>query len=103
MGQHRGSVADLILESDLRAVACRFYKRHGMKVVGTVAWKNRTIPGLVYRLSPQMRERCTVPQCCRENDSLFTANALNIAAEHGWFLLRHKIELAAEVGESNLY
>jgi hypothetical protein len=30
-------------------------------------------------------------------------NALNIAAEQGWFLLRHKIELAAEVGESNLY
>jgi len=30
-------------------VACRFYKRHGMKVVGTVAWKKRTIPGLVYR------------------------------------------------------
>jgi hypothetical protein len=34
------------------AVARRFYERHGIKVVGTVAWKNRTIPGLVYRLSP---------------------------------------------------
>jgi hypothetical protein len=31
-------------------VACRFYEKHGMKVVGTVAWKKRTIPGLVYRL-----------------------------------------------------
>lgn len=37
-------------------VACRFYERHGMKVVGTVAWKNRTIPGLVYRL----HERSTI-------------------------------------------
>lgn len=36
-------------------VACRFYKRHGMKVAGRVAWKDRTIPGLVYRL------RTTVP------------------------------------------
>jgi hypothetical protein len=33
------------------AVACEFYERHGMKVVGTVVWKNRTIPGLVYRLT----------------------------------------------------
>lgn len=39
------------------SVACRFYERHGMRVVGTVAWKNRTIPGLVYRLSPQLRKR----------------------------------------------
>jgi len=31
-------------------VACRFYERNGMKVAGTVAWKNRTMPGLVYRL-----------------------------------------------------
>lgn len=31
-------------------VACRFYERQGMEVVGTVAWKNRTIPGQVYRL-----------------------------------------------------
>jgi len=30
------------------AVARRFYERHGMKVVGTVDWKNGTIPGLVY-------------------------------------------------------
>ena len=28
---------------------------------------------------------------------------MNIAAEQGWFLLWHKIELAAEVGKSNLY
>jgi hypothetical protein len=35
-------------------VACRFYERHGMKVVGAVAWKNRAIPGLVYRL-PQSK------------------------------------------------
>ncbi|MGA7633054.1 MAG: hypothetical protein WCB11_20005 [Terriglobales bacterium] len=31
-------------------VACRFNQRHGMKVLGAVAWKKRTIPGLVYRL-----------------------------------------------------
>lgn len=31
-------------------VACQFYKRNGMKIAGTVAWKNRMIPGLVYRL-----------------------------------------------------
>lgn len=31
-------------------VACRFYERQGMRVTGTVAWKNRTIPGLIYRL-----------------------------------------------------
>jgi len=30
-------------------VACRFYERHGMQIAGTVAWKNGTIPGLVYR------------------------------------------------------
>jgi hypothetical protein len=35
-------------------VACRFYERHGMMVVGTVVWKNRTIPGLVYRLSSRI-------------------------------------------------
>jgi DNA modification methylase len=28
---------------------------------------------------------------------------MNIATEQGWFLLWHKIELAAEVGKSNLY
>jgi len=31
-------------------VACQFYQRNGMKVEGTVAWKDSTIPGLVYRL-----------------------------------------------------
>jgi hypothetical protein len=36
------------------AVARRFYERHGMKVAGIMAWKNGTIPGLVYRLSPRM-------------------------------------------------
>lgn len=30
------------------AVACRFYKRHGMTIAGTVAWKKGTVPGLVY-------------------------------------------------------
>jgi FR47-like protein len=30
--------------------ACDFYERHGMKVEGTVTWKNRTIPGLIYCL-----------------------------------------------------
>jgi hypothetical protein len=38
-------------------VACRFYERHGMKVVGTVAWKKRTIPGLVYRLGSQSNDQ----------------------------------------------
>ncbi len=36
-------------------VACQFYERNGMKVEGTVAWKNRTVPGLVYRL-PRTRQ-----------------------------------------------
>jgi ribosomal protein S18 acetylase RimI-like enzyme len=31
------------------AVACSFYERHGMKVVGTADWSAGTIPGLVYR------------------------------------------------------
>jgi FR47-like protein len=35
-------------------VACGFYERHGMRIAGTVAWKKRTILGLVYRLSPRM-------------------------------------------------
>jgi hypothetical protein len=30
------------------AVACAFYKRHGMKSVGKVAWSDGTIPGLIY-------------------------------------------------------
>jgi len=33
------------------AVACAFYRRHGMKVVGKVAWSGGTIPGLVYRMA----------------------------------------------------
>jgi len=28
--------------------ACAFYERHGMKAVGTVAWANGTIPGVIY-------------------------------------------------------
>lgn len=39
------------------AVACRFYERHGMRVVGTVAWKKKTIPGLVYRLTRPTGQR----------------------------------------------
>jgi hypothetical protein len=31
------------------AVACSFYQRHGMKVVGKVVWAKGTLPGLVYR------------------------------------------------------
>jgi len=31
------------------SVACAFYERHGMKVVGSVAWTGGTLPGLVYR------------------------------------------------------
>jgi hypothetical protein len=33
------------------AVACSFYERHGMKVVGKVSWSGGRIPGLVYRLT----------------------------------------------------
>lgn len=29
-------------------VACRFYERHGMKVVSKVAWSGGTLPGLIY-------------------------------------------------------
>jgi len=36
-------------------VACRFYERHCMNVVGTVTWKKRTIPGRVYRLTHTLR------------------------------------------------
>jgi len=39
------------------AIACRFYERHGMTVAGTVAWKKKKIPGLVYRLSERAVER----------------------------------------------
>jgi hypothetical protein len=31
------------------AVACQFYKRHGMTVAGKVEWAGGTIPGLIYR------------------------------------------------------
>lgn len=31
------------------AVACSFYERHGMSVVGKVSWSGDTLPGLVYR------------------------------------------------------
>jgi len=30
------------------SVACQFYERHGMRVVGNVAWSRGTIPGLIY-------------------------------------------------------
>jgi FR47-like protein len=33
------------------AVACSFYERHGMSVVGKVAWSGGTLPGLVYRMA----------------------------------------------------
>lgn len=48
----KSSGADLYLtvRKD-NTTACNFYERQGMKVVGTVVWKNRTIPGLVYRLT----------------------------------------------------
>jgi len=42
--------------SPARAVACRFYERHCMKVASAVAWKNGTIPGLVYRLTAPLIE-----------------------------------------------
>ena len=34
------------------AVACSFYERHGMSVVGKVLWASGTLPGLIYRLTP---------------------------------------------------
>ena len=33
------------------AVACSFYERHGMSVVGKVSWSSGTLPGLVYSLA----------------------------------------------------
>jgi hypothetical protein len=33
------------------AVACSFYERHGMSIVGQVVWSAGTIPGLVYRMA----------------------------------------------------
>jgi hypothetical protein len=36
-------------------IACRFYERHGMQIVGTVAWKLGAVAGLVYRLSKPQR------------------------------------------------
>jgi hypothetical protein len=48
-------------------VACQFYERNGMKIAGAVAWKNSTIPGLVYRLNngrpspPTHKERRHTP------------------------------------------
>jgi hypothetical protein len=38
-------------------VACRFYERQGMRVVGVVAWKNGTIPGLIYCLQTRAGSR----------------------------------------------
>jgi hypothetical protein len=32
-------------------IACRFYERHGMHVVGTVTWSRGSIPGLIFKLS----------------------------------------------------
>ncbi len=33
------------------AVACSFYERHGMSIVGKVNWSGGTLPGLVYRMA----------------------------------------------------
>jgi hypothetical protein len=47
------------------AVAYEFYERHGMKVVGKVAWSGGTLPGLVYRLASKPNsepEAKAVPQ-----------------------------------------
>jgi hypothetical protein len=35
------------------AVACSFYERHGMSVVGKVVWAKGTLPGVIYRLTPR--------------------------------------------------
>jgi hypothetical protein len=34
-------------------VACRFYERHGMGIVGKVAWSGGTLPGLIYCKKPE--------------------------------------------------
>jgi FR47-like protein len=33
------------------AVACSFYERHGMSIVGKVSWSGGTLPGLVYKMA----------------------------------------------------
>ena len=47
-------------------VACRFYERQGMRVTGTVAWKNGTISGLVYRLEQGDESAQRQNPCCGE-------------------------------------
>jgi hypothetical protein len=32
-------------------VACAFYERHGMTIVGKVSWSGGTLPGLIYRMA----------------------------------------------------
>ena len=38
-------------------VACRFYRRHGMRIAGKVAWAGGTIPGVIYRKARAWRSR----------------------------------------------
>src|ERR1035441_6560992 len=45
-------------------VACSFYERNGMEVVGSVAWKNSTIQGLVYRDREAIWRR-SLPECAQ--------------------------------------
>lgn len=35
--------------------ACAFYERHGMEVVGKVAWSGGKLPGLIYRKTATIR------------------------------------------------
>lgn len=45
----RPSGGDLYLSvRAANSVACQFYERHGMKIVGKVVWAGGTLPGLVY-------------------------------------------------------
>jgi hypothetical protein len=37
------------------AVACSFYERNGMSVVGKVSWAGGTLPGLVYKMDPTIK------------------------------------------------
>jgi hypothetical protein len=55
---------DLYLSVREENTAARsFYERHGMKVVGKIAWSGGTIPGLAYRL--------VLAQCCQPRNSQY--------------------------------
>jgi hypothetical protein len=45
-GRH-GAILYLSVRQE-NSTACQFYERHGMRVVGGVAWAKGTIPGHIY-------------------------------------------------------